>query len=245
MPSTLVVEGITDAVFLTELLSRLYLPEVRVETTRRRGRENIPRGLRGVLTNGESVEVGFEVAGGTGGIPVGIRALLDTGVHTLAIVQDLDDSHPEQLVESVGELVSRHLGTQISTDLSAPRQINTNDGAIFVIAMGLLGDPSLDALGVRRHALEDYLIKLLLEDATLRQNAPELRSLLTQILPLIREKDGPFDSSKEIFQLIKPIVQHGFSDTGVVQKLMRDADEAILRSVLEPLLGDVERALGV
>lgn len=45
--------------------------------------------------------------------------------------------------------------------------------------------------------------------------------------------------------MIKPIVQHGFSDVGVVQKLVRDADIGILRSVVGPLLADVEQAFGV
>ena len=63
-----------------------------------------------------------------------------------------------------------------------------------------------------------------------------------QILPPIRNSDGAFDKSKEIFQLIKPLVQHSFSDTGVVEKVVWDADEAILRSVLAPLLVDVEQA---
>jgi hypothetical protein len=111
--------------------------------------------------------------------------------------------------------------------------------------MGLYQDGTLAALGVTSHAMEDYLIKLLLQDAGLRQRAPELRGLLMEILPTIRRYDGNFDSSKEIFQLIKPIVQHGFSDTGAVESLFRNGQPGILQSVLTPLLPDVQRAFGV
>ena len=115
---------------------------------------------------------------------------------------------------------------------------------IYVLAMGMYQDPELNDLGISKHALEDYLLKLVLEDPTLQVNVRELRVLLDSILPSVRNHDGRFDSTKDLFQLIKPLVQLGFNDTGVVQKMIEDADENILRSVLAPLLHDLDRALG-
>ena len=100
-------------------------------------------------------------------------------------------------------------------------------------------------MGVTKHELEDYLIKLMLEDESLRPGVTDLRQLILEIVPIIRSHDGLFDSGKEIFQLIKPIVQHGFSDTGVIRKLIGDANADILRSVLAPVLKDLEQSLGM
>ena len=43
---------------------------------------------------------------------------------------------------------------------------------------------------------------------------------------------------------MKPIVQHGFSDTGAAETIARHADEATLRRVLSPLISDLERVFG-
>ena len=71
---------------------------------------------------------------------------------------------------------------------------------------------------------------------------PKLGILLSEVLPAVRQRAGTFNSSRDLFQPITLMIQHGFSDTGGVQKLMRDADEQILRLVLASLLVGVERA---
>jgi len=111
--------------------------------------------------------------------------------------------------------------------------------------MGLEGDTTISSLGIAKHELEDYLVKIILEDPGLHNNATDLPGLLFEILPAIRAHDGPFDSGKELFQLVKPIVQHGFSDTAVVRKVIQVADEDVLRSTLSSILTDLESALGL
>ena len=187
---------------------------------------------------------GEDPTGGKAQLPGIIRGLLDEEVWDFAVAQDLDGDSRDQVLQSIGDVVYRHLGITGQRRRDSSPHITFDNGTIMVLPIGLDQDDELVGLGITEHSLEDYLIKLILEDAALRERAPELQSLLLAILPAIREKDGPFDKGKEVFQLIKPIVQHGFSDTGVVEKLVRDADEAILRSVLAPLLSDMERAFG-
>ena len=111
--------------------------------------------------------------------------------------------------------------------------------------MGLFGDADLNELGISRHSMEDYLIKLLLLDESLRPEVPRLRELLLSLLGTMRGSPYtiPFDSSKELFQLAKPIIKHGFSDTGVVESLFGNANPNILRSVMDPLIDRLERAV--
>jgi hypothetical protein len=242
MPRILVVEGLTDATFFQELLSRLYLGNAQVEYDRQPGRRNIPAVVRGTQPDGTLLEVEFRNQEGRSNIPDAIRELLTQGVLSFAVAQDIDDGSPEQTLQSIQGTVYSHLG------LNPPREpvqkkLQVEGRTIAVIPTGLRQDGTLAALGVTSHAMEDYLIKLLLEDADLRQRAPELQGLLSEILPTVRRYDGDFNSSKELFQLIKPVVQHGFSDTGVVRSLFDHADPTILQRALAPVLADVEQAL--
>ena len=245
MPRILVVEGLTDAFFFQELLTRLYLNNAEKIYGERPGRRNIPEMVRGTLTDGASFEVEFRNQEGRTNIPEAVRGLLNTGVRELVIAQDIDRISSEQTVQSIGQMVYSHLGIARPTTSNPSREFSLEGGGLRVIPMGLENDGALFSLGVANHELEDYLMKIILEDPHLHEEAPNLTELLLEILPAIRNHDGVFDSSKELFQLIKPVVQHGFSDTAVVRKVIQDADEGILRAVLSPVLEDLESAFSL
>jgi hypothetical protein len=217
MPQILVVEGNTDVAFFQELSKLLpsSLPESPFDFRSAEGKDNIP-----------------DI----------IRALLAADVRAFAVAKDIDAGSPEQTLQSIRGTVYSYLGLNPPRGL-AQKRLEAEGRTISVIPMGLYQDDALKELGVTSHAMDDYLIKLLLQDPNLSDNVPELRSLLLQILPAIRDHKVPFNRSKQLFQLIKPIVQHGFNDTGAVHSLFEHANPDILRAVLSPLLADVELAL--
>jgi hypothetical protein len=241
--ANLLVEGLTDAAFFQHLFERLYLQNVTVRHGPRPGRENIPASFQGTLPHGPLLEVNLTIAGDKGQIRPTIGALLRRDVTELVVAEDIDDGSPEQVVHSIRDSVYDSLGLPRPGGEADNQKIEVAGRTVYVIPMGLRQDSTLAALGVTSHAMDDYLIKLVLEDVGLRQKAPELGQLLFDILPTIRKYEGPFERSKELFQLIKPIVQHSFSDTGTVQKIFAQADPNILRRVLAPVLADVELAL--
>ena len=122
-------------------------------------------------------------------------------------------------------------------------RLRVRDAIVDIVPMGLPDDHDLAALGILSHAMEDYLIKLLLSDGPLRRDVPEFRQLLEQLIEVIRRHDLPFDSSKELFQLVKPVIKRGFSDTRLVVELFQRADGAILQSVMSPVTERLERAV--
>ena len=101
-----------------------------------------------------------------------------------------------------------------------------------MIPMGLYDDADLKALGIASRSMEDYLIKLLIADASLRQDVPQLRQLLDMLLLTVRAEpyNLPFDSSKQVFQLIKSILKR-YSDTGIVRWLLERANKNVFKSV--------------
>jgi len=240
MPKLLVVDGLTDATFFQELFRRLYLRDAQLEPQSRFGRENIPQIIRGIRSDGSLLEVEFRNQEGKANIANVIEGLLTEEVLEFSVAKDIDADSPEQVLQSIWGLVYTHFGIKAPAGPTSKR-IEVEERTITVLPVGLYQDDALVSLGITSHAVEDYLIKLLLEDASLRQECLGLQSLLMHILPVVRSHNGPFNSSKELFQLIKPIVKHGFSDTGVVQSLFANADPDILRTVL----ADVEQALSL
>jgi hypothetical protein len=244
MPRILVVEGLTDATFFQELFHRLYLRDAQVESQPRFGRERIPQIIRGTQSDGSLLEVEFRNQQGKANIANVIEGLLTEEVLEFSVAKDIDAGSPGQVLQSIRGTVYAHFGLNPPVG-PASKTIKVEGRTITILPMGLYQDDALVSLEITSYAVEDYLIKLLLEDTSLRNECPELLALLAQILPVIRSYDGSFNASKELFQLIKPIVKHGFSDTGVVHSLFQNANTDILRSVLAPVLADVEQALTV
>ena len=241
----LVVEGLTDAVFFSEL-ARHYLPEVAIEYMDQPGKRRIPASVRGLRVDGSELELDFrnqdpETGGGKERIPEAITALIrGAGVIQLIVAQDLNGDSPGAVLARTKSLVSTLLGGQAPDVTDFKFQVK--DVNILVIPMGLHDDPDLKALGITRHEMEDYLIKLLLLDATLTSEVPRLRQLIEELIETMRRYDVPVVSSKDLFQLLKPVIKRGYSDTAVVESLFRNADPAVLDSVMTPLIEGLELA---
>lgn len=239
----LIIEGLTDAAFFQQLLLRLFLSDGEKTVGNRLGRENVARGVKGVSADGRIIDINFLILDGKHGPQEVVTTLLNTGVVSFTVAQDIDRGTVDETVDSIRDMVrsiSGHTGSSEHLD-----QQSEVEPDVRVIPMGLPDDESLRALGVVKHEMEDYLVALALQDEVLRENVPELRQALDAMLPIVREKDGAFDSGKEIFQIIKPLVQLGFSDTGLAESFITKADPDVLKSVLAPLIEDMERALGM
>ncbi len=216
----IVVEGPTDVAFFRKLASLVpLLPGTSLE----------PR------TPGEN-------RGGRNNIPGAVEALVTAGVERLILAEDFNGKTPDQIIQSHRDTVSRHLGHS-ATDLSDTGDMfRVQNVTVVVIPMGLYDDPDLNALGITSHSMEDYLIKLLLLDESLRPAGPRFRQLIEGLIQTIRNYGVTFDSSKEMFQLVKPVIKHGFSDTGVVEALFEKASPEHLQTVMDPLIDRLERA---
>ena len=138
------------------------------------GRRNNPTAVGGTVLGGTFVQIEFRNQEGKAAIPAVIGGLLDQEVSRFAVALDIDDREPDRAVQSIHQIVYSHLGMAAPQEDLQHRRILVAGRTIDVIPMGLCQDGTLSVLGIQGHALEDYLIKLVLEDETLRENAPEL-----------------------------------------------------------------------
>lgn len=227
----LVIEGLTDAVFFQHLIARLFLTDSQKTIGIRGGRLNVPTGVTGISTDGREVEVDFYILDGKHQSHEVISTFFDTGVTKFAIALDIDRGTATETADSIRDMVRSVTGDGVAE--------------VHVIPIGLPDDPTLHDLGIAKHEMEDYLISLALQDEGLREHVPQLQQALEEILPIVRDKDGPFDSGKEIFQIVKPLVQLGFSDTALAETFVTKAGPDVLKSVLAPLLDEIEKSLEI
>ena len=136
------------------------------------------------------------------------------------------------------------LRSQVGEITHSEGKFRIGDKVIAVMPMGLKDDSDLSSLGVTSHSMEDYLMKMLLLDESLRPLGSRFPELLEGLGDLIRAQALTFDSSKELFQLTKPILKQGFSDTGLVRWMFSHAVPDILHSVMDPLIERLEQAVG-
>ena len=213
----IVVEGDTDQAFFNQVpLLRLSSKELSLEPRNAKGRGKLQKVVKGLLAD---------------------------GVTQLIVAEDLNGRTEEQVIQSHKDSISTSIGRH-ATDLSpSGDKFRVQDVVVAVVPMGLPGDRDLGDLGITSHSMEDYLIRLLLEDASLRPAVPRFRDLIRELIDTIRRYDVSFNSTKELFQLVKPIIKHGFSDTGVVEALFQNAKPDVLHSVMDPLLDRLEQAI--
>ena len=182
---SIVVEGHTDVAFIVHLNPLLSLPE--------------------------GVSLAAENAKGRSNLQPAAKALLIAGATDLIIAEDIDERDATRVIESHTHSISSFLGSP-AVDAGNGR-FRIGDVTLDVIPMGVIGNSGMDALGISSHSMEDYLIKLLLDDPSLRIALPRFDQLLGDLLTVIRGDPHriAFDSSKELFQLAKPLIKHGFS----------------------------------
>ena len=210
-----VVEGLTDEVFFNKVKLLRDLP----------------------------LELRSHSNGGQSQIPNMVRTFLRTGVTRLAVAQDINSDPPSRVVQSVQSMVANALSGPIENLTPSGEKFQVGNVIVGVVPVGLPDDPDLSELGITSHSMEDFLVKLLLRDQSLTRNVDDFKQLLLDLTQRIREQGLPFQSCKEVFQLAKPIIQHSFSDTGVVNSLFENADPEAVQEVMAPLLDKIEQVL--
>ena len=184
-----------------------------------------------------------ERAEGEGQIPGLIRLLVRHRYSAFGVMQDIDAGSAQDVVESVAGAARVEAGADAVAVFTEPGNDRVVAGptTIEVVPVGMPDDPDLGILGITWHSVEDYLIKLLIVDESLRPGINAFPDLLLQLVETIRTSGVSFDRSKELFQLVKPIVKHGFSDTGVVNALFDRAQPDLLRTVMNPIVERLRR----
>lgn len=239
------VEGLTDAVFFEEVFRRLYLRETESQSIVLPGTNVNQLELTGLSGDGHQITISFRNVFGKHNTPAAMETLLNAKVEEFVVSQDIDYGTPDDISKSINRRVFSSLGLAEPDPVPVDYTVSVLDSTVHTIPMGLPENQTLSGFGIRKHEMEDYLILLALQNPDLKNEIPELELLISDILPLIRNRDGQFDAAKDVFHVLRPIVLSGASDIGMVQKLVRGAESEAIRSTLNPLLSDIENAFSV
>ena len=192
---------------------------------------------------GSDVGLEHHPVGGRGNIAGTVAALVGPDTGWLMVAEDIDDRDPPQVVESLRQAICNRLGEPIGAAVLEGDSFRIRETRVTVIAVGLPGNRNLMELGISHHALEDYLIELVLSDSRLRPEHIDFLQLLRELVDTLSRHQVWSGSSKDLFHLMMPIGKWGYSETGVVEALFENANPEVLRRVMSPLVERVAAAM--
>lgn len=174
-------------------------------------------------------ELEYDVYNGKDNLKRAIEAhLMALPSQIVVATRDLDDAGPEKM----SQVIAHYLD-----EIVASRSISEEERRRFLLIplpVGRPEDAELTALGVSRHCMDDFLLKLAL------LHEPRLKDALAQLLGHAREKGYSFSSSKELFQLAKPLAHLPANDNGAIERLFGRSDAANLKGICGSLISALE-----
>jgi hypothetical protein len=173
-------------------------------------------------------ELQYEVYDGKDNLKDAVEGHLVAGSEVVVATRDLDEAAPERVSKTIRDYFA---------EIAGRRNIPVEDRdrfALIPMPVGLPQDEELAALGISRHSMDDFLLKLaFLQD-------PRLKEVLAQLLEHMKGKGYSFPSSKELFQLAKPFARLPANDNGAIERLFGRSDANSLRGVCDPLVSELE-----
>jgi hypothetical protein len=233
-----VCEGRTDRLVLAELRAAGFLPDwcEPVEPPD-------PKGIEGVAQ--------------------ALAERVRGGIRTV-VMRDADDRDPAGAVLALFDR-ARAAAPDVSFAECAPEgsvfrstaKGDNGDVEVAVVVVGADGDPGLAKLGVASWAIDDYLLRLVLDPAaygafaasekTVEPDHGRVLHKTGELQELFKSNGMPLGKSKRYLHLIRAIVDFGASPPVFAQVLVRRVckglPEARVETLLSPWLGDLRRAI--
>lgn len=173
-------------------------------------------------------------------------ALVKQGVAPVYLALDLDLADASSLYGRV-EADARGLGVEVSSTAAGIFQIE--GGELRVVPVGLPADERLKSLGVTKHAIDDFLVLLLLERSAYdgwasgeKKHPPRFETIeqgLPRLLESFRQNGVPVESSKQVLDVLCAMMAYRASPATLAQDVLRRSKGEVVRRILDPLAQSV------
>ena len=176
-------------------------------------------------------------------------ATKEVGGPRVALMLDRNGHTQEFIEEEVRSSFQQILGGTITR--RGPWYI-PQQGAIRIVLAGLPEDALLSSLGINRFTSDDYLLKLLLTDDSLRSfcqgerhlsyiptDCQTLREILLELAQVLRIRELTIESSKTYVLLVRAVLGFDASRARLAQHLIERCPEQVRSAVLGSLRGEL------
>lgn len=202
--SILVVESWDDRVFFEALIQKLF--------------ERKP----------EELELDIKIGHDKRQAKDALRVYVRQGFLKVGIARDIDDSSPEEEENNIKD--------NLASECKSPVKVEKDfilawKSKVIAIPMGLYNDKELKNLGITRHEMEDYLVKLALRESPKRTNE-RLLSLLKDMYHLER--------SKQFLQPLKALFKFSDDDRAFARFLIGKSSKTSVTKVTSNIFGKME-----
>jgi hypothetical protein len=157
---------------------------------------------------------------------------------------DLNEGDEERLYQSV----QTRLQPKFEVTVVQPGVLKVDQASLIVIPLGLPGDQELAGLGISRHSIDDYILRILLMDDRTVESLSEgrlrglsLKEVIQKQLSLLRGQGLDLTSSKEVLLIAKAVMGFRASDATLAGKVAEIADVSLLNEVASGLMGRIRQ----
>jgi len=147
------------------------------------------------------------------------------------------------VVQRLYQSVETRLQPNLQVTVIQPGLLKVDQTSSIVIPLGLPGDQELAGLGISRHSIDDYILKILLmDDKTVkslsggRLRCPSLNEVIRKQVSLLRGQGLDVTSSKEVLPIAKAVMGFRASDTTLAVKVAEIANVSLLNRVASGLM---------
>ena len=179
----------------------------------------------------------------------GIRALVNFGARGLIVARDLDEA-PDG--PALLRRLAHDLGAEAKVTSEQPPLLEFKGCKVALVPQGLPGDALMKKYSVARHAIDDFLLRLLEQSVGERprlfsDEAARDRAFykLGEVRELMVRQDYKVNKSKQLVFLLKAMGGYAVSDAMLARQLVEGTSEQTLRLVFKPLTDDVNASLQV
>lgn len=168
--------------------------------------------------------------------------LIRQGIPLVVTALDLDRGTPEILFARAERMLNE---AQLAFTGAAGTYV-VGSTRFHVIPVGLPGHPTLQRLGIRSHAIDDYLALLLHEQETYEELMRRERlaglvhadfcSTLLDTVSFLRSKQVQVDNCKQVLDVARAIVGFRASPATLADRILQCAPIETAQAVLQPLI---------
>lgn len=179
-----------------------------------------------------------------GGVPKifeKLKTLVRTGIRQLGIALDIDAKDEEHIYKEVFDVLVNEFGVENIEKISQ-NEMHVKNTYLVIIPAGIKEEPLLQEFGIKKHAIEDYVIRILKEDDNLAKTLSKGKLKSTDLIECLREAVDSLkpdcielSSSKQLLDLTKAIMGFRASPAVFTKEVVDNSNSEILEGVIKDL----------
>ncbi len=186
-------------------------------------------------------DIEVAIGGGVPNIFEKLKTLVRIGIRQLGIALDINDKDEEHVYKKVFDILVNEFGVD-SIEKISQNEMHVKNTYLVIIPAGIKEEPLLQEFGIKKHVIEDYVIRILKEDDNLAKTLSKGKLKSNDLIECLRKTIDSLTpdcieliSSKQLLDLTKAIIGFRASPAVFTKEVIDNSNSEILEGVIKDL----------